>query len=282
MYAVSNVPFGAGDECPVVHSRSHLQNCLMTSPAPARIDPSPAAGLPVAVSAIGATPGVAAGATPGVTAGATAAPSATATPAVLPAILRHSVLEDVFGLLTGTFVASFGLFLLKTSAAVTGGTAGLALLLSYVAPLPFGVVFFAVNVPFFALALWKKGWNFTLRTVLAVALVSCFTALHPLAFGAVELNPVYAVIGGNIFAGVGLLILFRHKASLGGFNILALLLQERLGWRAGYVQMVLDVCVVSAAFAVVSPANVALSAAGAVILNLILALNHRPGRYTGA
>ncbi|MFO7691271.1 MAG: YitT family protein [Cryobacterium sp.] len=198
-----------------------------------------------------------------------------------PAAPRHSAVEDVLGLLTGTLIASFGLFLLTSSAAVTGGTAGLALLVSYAGTVPFGVLFFAVNVPFFALAVWKKGWSFTLRTVLAVALVSVFSALHPLAFQIDSLNPVYGVLLGNLIVGVGLLVLFRHRASLGGFNILALVLQEKLGWRAGYVQMVLDVSVVLAALTVVSPLIALLSAAGAVVLNLTLALNHRPGRYLG-
>jgi uncharacterized membrane-anchored protein YitT (DUF2179 family) len=196
--------------------------------------------------------------------------------------LRHSLVEDVLGILTGTLVASLGLFLLKSTAAVTGGTAGLALLVSYAAPIPFGVLFFAINVPFFALALWKKGLNFTVRTIIAVGLVSVFSAVHPNAVQLVDLNPVYAVIAGNALAGVGLLILFRHKASLGGFNILALILQERLGWRAGYTQMALDVLIILLAFTVAPPLTVAMSAAGAVLLNLILALNHRPGRYAGA
>jgi uncharacterized membrane-anchored protein YitT (DUF2179 family) len=153
--------------------------------------------------------------------------------------------------------------------------------LSYLVPLPFGVVFFLVNVPFFALALWKKGLDFTVRTALAVGLVGVFSSLHPTVVDLQGLNPVYAVIVGNLMAGVGLLILFRHKASLGGFNILALILQERLGWRAGYVQMALDVTVVTVALTVVTPLGVLLSAAGAVVLNLVLALNHRPGRYQG-
>jgi uncharacterized membrane-anchored protein YitT (DUF2179 family) len=193
----------------------------------------------------------------------------------------HSPVDDLLGLLTGTAVTAAGLLLLRTSSAVTGGTAGLALLFSYATPLPFAVLFFGVNAPFFALALWKKGWSFTLRTVLAVGLVSGFTSLQPHVITIDHLNPVYGVLLGNLLAGVGILIIFRHRASLGGFNILALLLQERLGWRAGYVQMVLDVIVVLTAFTVVAPQRVLLSAAGAVVLNLVLALNHRPGRYLG-
>ncbi|WP_105033035.1 YitT family protein [Arthrobacter ruber] len=205
-----------------------------------------------------------------------------ADPDVDDGIVRHSVLEDVLGMVTGTFTVSLGLFLLKASGAVTGGTAGLALLLSYMGGLPFGLLFFAVNIPFFALAVWKKGWDFTLRTMAAVALVAGLSDLRPIALGTLTLDPLYAALGGNLLAGVGLLILFRHKASLGGFNILALILQERLGWRAGYIQMALDTTVVLAALTVVAPASVLLSAVGAVVLNLVVALNHRPGRYLGA
>jgi uncharacterized membrane-anchored protein YitT (DUF2179 family) len=211
----------------------------------------------------------------------TAQGSTTAAPATPPSAVRHSLLEDVLGILTGTFAASLGLYLLKSSEAVTGGTAGLALLLSYTLPLPFGVIFFGVNLPFFGLAVWKKGWNFALRTGTAIALVSAMASLHPWALGPLAVDPVYGVLGGNLLAGVGLLILFRHKSSLGGFNILALLLQEKLKWRAGYVQMVLDVAIVLAALALVPPLMVLLSAVGATLLNLILALNHRPGRYLG-
>jgi uncharacterized membrane-anchored protein YitT (DUF2179 family) len=112
--------------------------------------------------------------------------------------------------------------------------------------------------------------------------VSLMSTIHPQAVSLGDLNPVYAVIAGNALAGVGLLILFRHKASLGGFNILALILQERLGWRAGYTQMGLDVLIILVSFTVAPPLTVLLSAVGAVLLNLILALNHRPGRYLGA
>lgn len=202
-------------------------------------------------------------------------------PAPPSSVARHSVIEDILGILTGTFAASLGLFLLKSSEAVTGGTAGLALLLSYSLPLSFGVIFMAVNAPFFALAVWKKGWNFAIRTGAAIGLVSAMSSLHPAALGGLDINPVYGVLGGNLLAGVGLLILFRHQSSLGGFSILALLLQEKLKWRAGYIQMVLDVVVVLAALAVVAPLMVLLSAAGAILLNFILALNHRPGRYLG-
>jgi uncharacterized membrane-anchored protein YitT (DUF2179 family) len=198
-----------------------------------------------------------------------------------PSGLRHRLVEDVFGLVTGTFVASLGIFLLKSAHAVTGGTAGLSLLLSYATGISFGVLYFLTNLPFLALAVRSKGWDFTLRTLVSIAMVSGFAYLHPLMFPGLQLNPVYATLVGNLLAGVGMLMVFRHRSSLGGLNTLALIVQEKVGWRAGYVQMAMDVTIILVALTVVPPANVLLSAAGAVVLNIVLALNHRPGRYLG-
>ncbi len=112
--------------------------------------------------------------------------------------------------------------------------------------------------------------------------MSSFSALQPHLLGVAAIGPLYAAVVGNLLAGIGILVVFRHRSSLGGFNVVALLCQERLGWRAGYVQMALDVAVVLA-FAAVSHdlALTLASAVGAVLLNLVIAMNHRPGRYTG-
>ena len=194
----------------------------------------------------------------------------------------HSRTEDALGLLAGTFVVSLGLHLLRGSQLVTGGTAGLSLLFSYGLPVPFWLLFLLVNLPFMALAARAKGWGFTLRTLLSIALVSAFSPLHARLFGELHLDPLYGAVAGNLLAGIGLLIVFRHGASLGGFNVLALIAQERFGWRAGYVHMGMDVLVVLASLTVTAPVGVSLSALGAVVLNGVLALNHRPGRYLGA
>lgn len=204
--------------------------------------------------------------------------TATLTPGPTAA-LRHSPVENALGVATGVVLAALGVHLLSAAHAVTGGTAGLALLLSYTTPLPFGVLYGLVNLPFFALAIRSKGWPFTLRSVVAVIALSALSTVLPVLLPLGQITPAGGVIVGNLLVGVALLILFRHGTSLGGFGILALILQDRRGWRAGYVQMTLDVVVVTSALIVVPVTNVLISAVGAVLLNLVLALNHRPGRY---
>ncbi len=193
--------------------------------------------------------------------------------------IPHSRIEDALAIVLGTLLVSFGVVMLKQAGALTGSTAGIAFLLSYLSPLSFGSAFFLINLPFYWLAVRRMGWEFTLKTFCAVGLVSLFTHLHPLFIHFSALNPFYATLFGNVVMGIGFIVLFRHKASLGGVNILALWLQDRLGLRAGKVQMAVDTCVVCASLFVVSLPMLMASVAGAIILNLIIAMNHRPGRY---
>ncbi|MBK1888875.1 YitT family protein [Undibacterium sp. 14-3-2] len=196
--------------------------------------------------------------------------------------IPHSLLEDVLAILTGTLFVSLGIALFNQAGLLTGGTAGLAFLIHYRTGLSFGSVFFLVNLPFYWLALKRMGWQFTLKTFCSVALVSLFSGLHPKLVHLVDVNmltPFYVALIGGLLMGVGFIVLFRHQASLGGINILALYLQQTRGIRAGKIQMGLDFVIVLASLAVVTPLALAASILGAFALNLAISLNHRPGRY---
>lgn len=196
-----------------------------------------------------------------------------------PTLQRHSVFEDMQALITGTLLVSLGVALLGNASLITGGTVGIAFLLHYVTGISFGKLFFAINVPFYFLAVKKMGWKFTLKTFSAVFLLSAFSEMLPLVFAVDKLDPVYAAIMGGLLCGVGLLVLFRHRASLGGINVLVLYLQERYGLRAGLVQLGLDAMILMLSIPMISLTAVGISLLGAAMLNMTLAINHRPGRY---
>ena len=195
------------------------------------------------------------------------------------ASLAHRPYEDVLGLFTGTLFVALGALMFAQAKLLTGGTAGIALLISYATGWAFGPVFFVVNVPFYLFAWRQMGRGFTLRTVAAVSLMSLIAWGLPLGLAFERLSPTLAAVLGGLLVGTGLLMLFRHQASLGGINVVALFLQQRWGWRAGRVQLVVDAVIVLTAFRVTDAWHVALSVLGAVVLNMTLAINHRPGRY---
>jgi uncharacterized membrane-anchored protein YitT (DUF2179 family) len=194
-------------------------------------------------------------------------------------VLRHRPYEDVQAMLTGTLFMAFGVVMFGEAGLLTGGTPGIAFLIHYATGWNFGLVLFLVNVPFYVLAWRRMGRAFTLKTCAAVGLLSVFVTVLPKVVSFATLSPVFTAVMGGLMMGVGILMLFRHRASLGGFNVLALYVQDRFGWRAGQVQMALDGLILLASFAVVDWQSVAMSVLGSVMLNQTLATNHRTERY---
>ncbi len=194
---------------------------------------------------------------------------------------KHTLFEDLQAIVTGTLAVAMGVLFLKEAGLLTGGTTGLAILLHYSMGFNFGLTLFLTNLPFYLLAIVQMGWAFTLKTMLSVALVSLLTELIPNWLNIEGIDPLFASIGGGLLIGIGLLIVFRHQASLGGLNVLVLFVQERYGIRAGKLQMVLDSLIVIAGLWLVTPWLLAVSVLGAIVLNFVLTTNHKPGRYTG-
>jgi len=198
-----------------------------------------------------------------------------------PIAEKHALWEDLLALPSGAFLMSFGLFLLGEIGGVAGGLAGVAILGSYWTGVAFGVLYFLVNLPFYWLALRRMGWRFTVKTLAVVTIVSLLTAMHGLYLDVTSIAPLYGAIFAGLAIGIGMIMIFRHGASAGGFGILAAYLQERRGWRAGFVQGSLDLVVMAVSLVLVPVEILAYSVLGAVLLNLVLAINHRPGRYFG-
>ena len=196
------------------------------------------------------------------------------------AATRHRWYEGIQALVVGTLFVALGVVMFGTAGLLTGGTAGIAFLVHYATGASFSLAFFAINLPFYFFVWKRMGKAFAVKTFAAVGLLSLFTHFLPQGLHFDRLAPPLAAVLGGLLCGAGMLMLFRHRASLGGLNVLVLYLQERLGWRAGKVQMAMDSLIVLGALMVADGERVALSVLGALVLNLTLAINHRPGRYT--
>ena len=192
---------------------------------------------------------------------------------------RYSRFEDLQGIIIASAQAALGIFLLRAAGLITGGTAGTALVLSYLMDWNFSLTFFVLNIPFFAFAWMARGPVFFCKNIATVTAVSLMTeAMKPFLVMDI-IHPALAALIFGISAGVGLLGLFRHASSLGGSSIVALILQDRYGIKAGYSQLVHDgILFLVAAF--LFPASMVLwSLLGTVILNLVVAFNHRRDWY---
>ncbi|WP_086644711.1 YitT family protein [Acetobacter sp. DsW_063] len=207
-------------------------------------------------------------------------PTITQDPAVhLP--LRHTLAEDVYALLIGTSLITLGLLCLHQAGLVTGGVAGVALLISYVAPLSPGELFTLINIPFILFAIRAMGVAFAVKT----AIVSCSITLIAFGFtkviGLSFIQPLFAAAFGGTMLGMGVLSLARHQAGVGGTGVVTLWLQKTRGLNAGRSQLTLDAIILLCSLLVLPVERVLLSAVSAVALSVVLIAFHRPGRYIG-
>lgn len=126
------------------------------------------------------------------------------------------------------------------------------------------------------------GLQLVLKTVAAIGLVSFFAELNPSFFSLENINPIYASLIANIILGVSFLILFRHKSSMGGINLLAMFMNEKYGISVGKFQMFVDISILIASAFFVDFNLLMISIMGAVVLNMIIAMNHRKDRYVAS
>lgn len=192
---------------------------------------------------------------------------------------KHSLIEDAQGLIFGTMMCSLGLQFLQHGGFITGQTAGAAVVASYVTGWGFAPLFFLINLPFYWFGYIRMGLAFTIKSLIAVSLLSLFSEFMPHYIQFQSLDPLLAGVLYGFCTGCGLLALFRHGSSLGGIGIVALIVQERTKLRAGWLQMGFDVVLFGVSLLWIPLDRVLWSLPGMVILNLVLAINHRRDRY---
>lgn len=195
--------------------------------------------------------------------------------------LGHTWYEDVMAVLFGSFFIGVAVVFYSEAHLLTGGVSGLSLVLSYVTPVEFGTYFFFLNGPFYLLAVLQLGWRFTIKTVCAVGIVSAFPSFVSGWFTIGNLHPAFAAVFAGSLVAMGMLALFRHGSGIGGVSILAQFLQEKGIMRAGYFLLCVDCVILLGASFFLPLENILYSVLGAVVLNVFIAINHRPGRYFG-
>jgi uncharacterized membrane-anchored protein YitT (DUF2179 family) len=137
------------------------------------------------------------------------------------------------GILVGATLVALSVQFLNAGGLFTGQIAGLAIIGTLATGWSFGALFFAMNLPFYALAVLKLGWRFTIKSLIAVSLMSALAdafavLLH--ARGTAALAGAGAVRRAGRTGSSCALPAWRE---LGGVGIVALWLQDRNGFPAG-------------------------------------------------
>lgn len=145
---------------------------------------------------------------------------------------KLKVLEEYSLLTAGAFLQALGLrlFLMPANLA-SGGVSGISQLINYFTGWPIGLMVLIGNIPLFMLG-WRflGGWRFAVRTAWVIGLYSLATDILPLLTffppngltDDIVLNSLY----GAVVSGIGYGLVYRARATSGGSDILARILQH--------------------------------------------------------
>ena len=125
---------------------------------------------------------------------------------------------------------------------ITGGTAGLALLLHFITPLSIGSLIVLVNLPLLIIGNKYLGKMFLIRTIVTIFLISSFIDFFTQI---INLKPfiqdtILSAIFGGIFIGIGLALVIKGNSSAGGSTILARIISSKTEIKQGQVILIID------------------------------------------
>jgi uncharacterized membrane-anchored protein YitT (DUF2179 family) len=144
------------------------------------------------------------------------------------------------------YAAGFQFFLYPNSI-VVGGLTGISMIINYITGLPVGVMIIIMNIPLFAWAWRKFGFNFMLMSLLGTFISSALVDVFAMFDINITDQPLLACIYGGLIKGAGLGLIYQANGSTGGVDIIAKFLRQKYRHiNFGTFLLMLDVVVIFA------------------------------------
>ena len=148
----------------------------------------------------------------------------------------------------GTFLVAVGYVLfISPDKIVPGGIYGIAIMLHHLLGTPIGLTALAFNIPLTLIGIKLLGPRFGAKTVVAFVLTSIFVDALVYFHGALPLVPgetLVSCIFGGLFVGIGVAFTFKAKATSGGSDVIAMILQKYTQLPVGQLMMIVDSSIV--------------------------------------
>jgi len=132
-----------------------------------------------------------------------------------------------------------------------GGVTGIGAIVYYATGIPIFITYFVINALLIAVALRIIGFQFSLRTIYGVAMITLFFAVLPQAepgtFVAPNDNFMACLLGGLI-SGTGLGIVFLNNGSSGGTDIIAKIVNKYYNITLGRILLYCDVLIICSSY----------------------------------
>ena len=151
-------------------------------------------------------------------------------------------------IVVGSFIMAAGfVFFISPYKLAPGGVYGIAIVLHYLINTPIGLVGICIDIPLTLIAIKILGPKFGVKTVVGFVLLSGWISLLEFTWGyepLVEGDPLLSSIFGGLLIGFGLGLIFKSKASSGGSDIIAMILNKYTKIPVGQLLIAVDATIV--------------------------------------
>lgn len=168
-------------------------------------------------------------------------------------LLKKFYWKDYLMIFLGTFMYSLGITqFIMPHKFVTGGLAGVGVLLNYAFAFPVSVTVLVVNATLILIAWRILGPQFLLKTILGVLSLSAFLGI----FEALQLQtimesePLIAGMIGALLCGSGVGLVFSVNGSTGGTDIVIMIINKYRNVTPGRTMLLIDLMIVGTSYAI--------------------------------
>ena len=136
------------------------------------------------------------------------------------------IVIEIAGTILGSFIMALGvsLFLLPNQLS-SGGLAGIATITYYLLNIPMGTAILVLNIPLFAIAVYKLGKSFFIKSIVGTITLSYFIDILD-KFPPLTNDRFLASVYGGILMGLGTAILLKVDSSTGGSDLISQLVKS--------------------------------------------------------
>lgn len=158
---------------------------------------------------------------------------------------REEVLRLIY-ILMGSFITaiSINIFTIPHKL-VSGGVAGIALIIQYLTGIPTGYMVFLINIPIFIFGAKEIDRDFIIHSLIGTIALSIFLVLtRDFSSYFYVKDILLSCIYAGVLGGIGVGIVLRSRGSQGGTDIIAVVVKRRYGISIASVSFIINIVIV--------------------------------------